>query len=158
MAFDCSALVGTHLRAVDFSTTIGEGAILSTYRFAARKQKADPPRLGRLVLVGPDVEALQQGSARAMARADAVACTRDLVDMPAGDLTPRRFAELARERGAQKGFSVDVHDEHAVAEMVSVACSAWRRDPPSRRGLCTLSTSRTPARRRPSPRRKGHHL
>ena len=117
VACDCADLLGAGLSLVEVATAIGEGAILSSYRFAAKKQKADPPRLGRLVLVGPNVSALKDGAARATARGEAIMFARDLVNTPAVELTPRRFSELARERGHEKGFAVEVHDERAIAEM-----------------------------------------
>ncbi|HLX78752.1 MAG TPA: leucyl aminopeptidase [Acidimicrobiales bacterium] len=117
IACDCSSVLVFDLSPVEVAAAVGEGAILSSYRFAAKRQKTDPPRLSRLILIGPDEEALALGSERGEARGEAITFTRELVNEPPVELTPTLFSELARQRGAEKGFAVEVHDEHAIAEM-----------------------------------------
>ncbi len=95
----------------------GEGAILGSYRFNGRRQQsADAPTLGRMVMI-----AAEHNSAaavyRARARADAVNLARDLVNTPAADKTPKRFAEIAREVGERAGLTVEVFDEQKIREM-----------------------------------------
>ena len=49
--------------------------------------------------------------------ADAVSLARDLVNTPAADKTPTRFAEMAREIGEPAGLSVEIFDEQKIREM-----------------------------------------
>jgi leucyl aminopeptidase len=96
----------------------GEGAILGAYRFDGRKQQSEStPKLERLLLISPDGQAATQALQRARARAEAISLARDLVNTPAGDKTPTRFAELAREVGERAGLSVEIFDEGRIREM-----------------------------------------
>ncbi len=77
---------------------------------ASRNAGARPGRARRIRTRG----ASSPASPRAWsAAAGAVAFARDLVNTPADELTPTRFAELAAEHGAEQGFSVSVWDERA---------------------------------------------
>jgi leucyl aminopeptidase len=96
----------------------GEGAILGAYRFDGRKQRSESsPKLARLLLVGTDRKVAAESLRRARARAEAIGLARDLVNTPAGDKTPTRFAEMAREAGDRAGLSVEIFDEDRIREM-----------------------------------------
>jgi leucyl aminopeptidase len=92
-----------------------EGIALAAYKFTTYKGEAKPARLERVTLVGDDPAALAAGVARGARIAEAVSMARDLVNEPAGAMTPRRLAEVARELGDRHGLSVTVLDELAIA-------------------------------------------
>jgi leucyl aminopeptidase len=99
-----------------------EGAWLGSYRFDRylTDDRNRPPSLTSLTLcpsspVSPEVAAAELARARITARA--VARARDLVNEPAGVLTPTRLAALASEWAEQAGLSVEVLDRAACAEL-----------------------------------------
>jgi leucyl aminopeptidase len=100
-----------------------EGAWLGAYRFDHYLTTADrnrAPSLTSLTLcpasaVPPEVAAPELARARITARA--VARARDLVNEPAGVLTPTRLATLATQWAEQAGLSVEVLDRAACAQL-----------------------------------------
>jgi leucyl aminopeptidase len=102
---------------------VAEGAWLGAYRFDRYLTSDDrnrAPSLTSLTLcppsaVSPEVAAAELERARITARA--VARARDLVNEPAGVLTPTRLATLATEWAEQAGLSVEVLDRAACAEL-----------------------------------------
>ncbi len=99
-----------------------EGAWLGAYRFDRylTDNRNRAPSLASLTLcppsaVPPEVAAAELARARITARA--VARARDLVNEPAGVLTPTRLAALAREWAEQAGLAVEVLDRAACAEL-----------------------------------------
>jgi leucyl aminopeptidase len=95
---------------------LAEGVALGGYRFGRYKSGAKPFELRELVIVSTDARGVQSGGERGALVAGAVAFARDLVNEPAGTLTPRRFAELALEVGGACGLEVEVLDEAAIAD------------------------------------------
>ena len=114
VALDLSgiAIPGESTRVV--AQAIGEGASLAAYRFERFKSE-HKPSLERFELIGADADALSEGLGRASVVAEAVLLCRDLVNTPAGDLTPRRFAEIASEVAEAQGLQIEVLDEEAIA-------------------------------------------
>ena len=103
---------------VDDAATVGaaiaEGGILAAYRFDAYRSSPPPLRIDRLVAVSGNA-GLAGGIARGAAAAAAVAFARDLVNTPPSDLTPRRLAELTRERLAGRpGTEIEIWDEERI--------------------------------------------
>jgi leucyl aminopeptidase len=94
---------------------LAEGAALGAYRFLRYKQKSDVPALERLVVLGKKDDAVQQGLDRGVAVAGAVAWARDLVNEPAGAMTPTQLAEEARRAAEQGGLEIEVLDEVEIA-------------------------------------------
>jgi leucyl aminopeptidase len=92
-----------------------EGIALATYQFTTYKGEAKPSRLERVSIVGEDVSKLGAGAARGARIAKAVSMARDLVNEPAGAMTPRRLADVARDLADRHGLSVTVLDEVAIA-------------------------------------------
>ena len=92
-----------------------EGAALASYKFTAFKSEAAaanrPER--SLVLVGPEamVGDLAAGVERGSTVARATAFARDLINTPAGALTPVDLAGIARRAGEAAGLRVTVLDE-----------------------------------------------
>ncbi|HLK92604.1 MAG TPA: leucyl aminopeptidase [Polyangia bacterium] len=99
-----------------------EGAALGTYRFDKylTDERSRAASLTSLTLFPP--AALEAGAgtaalARAATTARAVARARDLVNEPAGVLTPTRISALASEWARQAGLSVEVLDRAACREL-----------------------------------------
>ncbi len=104
----------------DAAAAAAEGGALAAYRYDEFRSSDPPPGLGELALTaGPDADttALSAGTARGARVAEAVAFARDLVNEPAGSLTPERFAEVVVDRFASvPGVTIEVWDEHRIAE------------------------------------------
>jgi leucyl aminopeptidase len=94
---------------------LAEGAALGAYKFLRYKQKSESPALERLVVLGKKDEAVQQGLDLGVAVAGAVAWARDLVNEPAGAMTPTQLAEEARRAAEEGGLSIEVLDEVQIA-------------------------------------------
>src|SRR5947208_1324999 len=82
---------------------VAEGALLASYRFTPYKGDPKPSKLESLAVVGRGAKA-QSGLDRGSRIAEAVALARDLVNSPAGDLTPTRLAEVATEISEREGL------------------------------------------------------
>ncbi len=95
---------------------LAEGAVMAAYRFTTYKSDPDPCRLERLAVVTDDGRRLEQALERGGRVAEAVCLARDLVNEPAGALTPTRLAEIAADVAAQEGLRVSVLDEVGVVE------------------------------------------
>ena len=121
----------------EVAAAAAEGGALASYRFEAFRSK-DPGRsLDGLVLAGSGVaddEAVAAGAARGAEVARAVALARDLVNEPAGSLSPSRFAEKVSARFADvPTVTVDVWDEERiVAERLGglLGVAAGSQQPP----------------------------
>jgi leucyl aminopeptidase len=118
VAVDLREAAARSMTHADAVCAFGEGAILGSYRFKGRKQQSGEVRkLARMVFIESNGASASAGIARARARADAVSLARDLVNTPAADKSPIRFAEFAREVGERAGLSVDIFDEDNIREM-----------------------------------------
>src|SRR5438270_4601252 len=91
-----------------------EGAILAAYRFTNCTNEAKPCRLESLTVVGRGAR-VQTGADRGARIAAAVGLARDLVNEPAGAMTPTRLADIASEIAEREGLAVSVLDEVAIA-------------------------------------------
>ena len=91
-----------------------EGAALAAYQFTEFKSSSKPCRLERLAVVGTGGAKLQGGIDRGVRVSDAVAFARDLVNRPAGDLTPTMLADIAVEMAEREGLQATVLDEVAI--------------------------------------------
>jgi leucyl aminopeptidase len=91
-----------------------EGASLAAYRFTRYKSDPKPCRLESLAVVGRGAK-VQTGLDRGARIAAAVSLARDLVNEPAGAMTPSRLAEVATEVAEREGLAVTVLDEVAIA-------------------------------------------
>jgi leucyl aminopeptidase len=94
---------------------LAEGAALGAYKFLRYKQKSDTPALERFVVLSKKDTAVQQGLDRGVAVAAAVAWARDLVNEPAGAMTPTQLSEEARRAAEQGGLDIEVLDEVEIA-------------------------------------------
>jgi leucyl aminopeptidase len=94
---------------------LAEGAALGAYKFLRYKQKSDSPALERFVVLSKKDAAVQAGLDRGVAVAAAVARARDLVNEPAGAMTPIQLAEEARRAAEDGGLDIEVLDEIEIA-------------------------------------------
>jgi len=87
-----------------------EGAALAAYRFTRYKGDPHPCRLEHFTVVGKGRPA-GRGLERGVRVAAAVTMARDLVNEPAGAMTPSRLAEVAAEAAAGGRLELTVWDE-----------------------------------------------
>ncbi|MBV8161342.1 MAG: leucyl aminopeptidase [Acidimicrobiia bacterium] len=92
---------------------LAEGAVLAAYRFTKYKNEAKPSQLASLVVVGRGAK-VQAGADRGARVAAAVSLARDLVNEPAGAMTPSRLADVAVEVAEREGLGITVLDEVAI--------------------------------------------
>jgi len=105
--------------AADVAAAAAEGGALASYRFDRFRSAEPPSALGALMLTdgGADPDAVARGAARGAQVARSVALARDLVNEPAGTLTPERFAAVVAERFAgNPALAVEVWDEARIAD------------------------------------------
>ena len=103
----------------DAAASAAEGGSLAAYRYDEFRSTEPSPGLGTLVLgaVGADAGPVGDGAARGARVARSVAMARDLVNEPAGSLTPQRFADLVVDRfDGVPGVTVEVWDEGRIVE------------------------------------------
>ena len=98
---------------------VTEGAALAAYRFTAYKSDPKPCLLQSLAVVGGSTGGADSRTAvaaveRGARLAEAVALARDLVNEPAGSLTPQRLADVAGEIAEREGLACSVLDEVAI--------------------------------------------
>jgi leucyl aminopeptidase len=96
---------------------LAEGALLGAYRFdkylTGDRKKPETVEEFK-VAMSPDnvdhsrVEGVRRGVQRAEQVAAGVSLARDLVNEPAGELTPRRMAEVAQKVAKQHGLEIEV--------------------------------------------------
>ncbi len=102
---------------VEVAAAAAEGGALASYRFDLLRSADPPPALATLVLTGSDRDAVAEGAARGARVARSVALARDLVNEPAGTLTPQRFADVVAERFAGRPtLDVEVWDEVRITD------------------------------------------
>ncbi len=89
-----------------------EGFLLGSYRFTAFKSDPHPSKIQRFILLGSPAE---DALARGVTRAEATILARDLINEPAGSLTPEVLAERVREIADVSGLEVTVLDAEALA-------------------------------------------
>jgi len=110
---------------------VAEGALMAAYRFTTYKSDPKGCRIESLAVVGEGVE---QGLQRGVRIARAVTLARDVVNEPAGTMTPRRLAELATQVAEDEGLEIDILDELAIANegLGGLAGVAQGSDEPAR--------------------------
>lgn len=97
----------------EFAEAAAEGAVLGGHRFDG--YKADPPKpRARAVLLHADIT--DAATARANVVGEAVALVKDLVQVPAEWQSPAQLAQSAADSVADLDVSVEILDEHALAD------------------------------------------
>ena len=94
---------------------LAEGFALGTYRFLRYKGKGEPHATEKLVVLGTKDGTTQVALDRGAAVAKAVAWARDLVNEPAGTLTPTALAYQAQRAAEEGGLDIEILDEVAIA-------------------------------------------
>ena len=97
----------TGLDSAAAAQAVAEGAALASYRFTRYKGDPKPCRLESLAVVGRG-DAARRGLARGARVAEAVSMARDLVNEPAGAMTPSRLAAVAAEAVAASGGALEL--------------------------------------------------
>jgi leucyl aminopeptidase len=104
---------------------VAEGALLASYKFTTYKSDPKGCRIESLAVVGEGADAdhdihrdthrdVDRGIQRGVRVARAVALARDVVNEPAGAMTPRRLAEIATQVAEEEGLEIEVLDEIAI--------------------------------------------
>jgi leucyl aminopeptidase len=89
-----------------------EGLALGDYRFDRYKSSNDHRRLSKITVLGSGTtKAGREAVRRAEVLADAVAWARDLVNTPAGDLSPAQLAREAQKMAKAEGLTCKVRTE-----------------------------------------------
>jgi leucyl aminopeptidase len=94
-----------------------EGTLLAGYRFGRYKKENGAAKLESVAIVAKGGKRVAAGVERGVAIAGAVVLARDLVNTPAGDLTPPMFADLAVEVANGAGLTVEVIDDKQAAKL-----------------------------------------
>ncbi len=94
-----------------------EGAALAAYRFTRYKSDPEPCRLEGVTVVATDADALAPDLERAQAVVEGVYLARDLVNEPAGSLSPSDLADRASEMADRAGLGVEIVDETEAANL-----------------------------------------
>ncbi len=91
------------------------GALLGAYAFTAYRSKAaGRPPVGELA-IRSDHEQAPAAVRAAVALGEELNRCRDLVNMPANELDPERFAAIVAAAGGEHGLSVEVFDDKRLA-------------------------------------------
>lgn len=95
---------------------VAEGLRLASYSFDEFRSTPEnrKPRLAHATLLAPPAHGVRAALARGEARAKATCYTRDLVNRPAGVVTPTYLAAEARSLGKKLGLRVRVLDDRAL--------------------------------------------
>ncbi|HLT09805.1 MAG TPA: leucyl aminopeptidase [Micromonosporaceae bacterium] len=108
-------------QAITAGRAFAEAAWLAAYRYRLGAETPPKKPLRRVTLIGGDdpewSEAVRAAVGEARVVADAVAFTRDLVNTPSAQKSPRWFASrIAAAAGRRRGVGVTVLDEAQLAE------------------------------------------
>ena len=95
--------------AADAAQAVTEGVLLAAYSFTTFKSEPRPGRLAEVVIVSKEPSA-SAGAERGAVVARGVRLARDLINEPAGSLTPTRLADVASTAGRRAGLAVTVLD------------------------------------------------
>jgi leucyl aminopeptidase len=93
---------------------IAEGASMGAYRFGRYKSKSEPCAIESFAVVGRGGAGIAAALERGAAIGDAVNLARDLVNTPAGDMTPARLADIATDVAQRVGLAITVWDETTI--------------------------------------------
>ncbi len=113
---DVGPLLRDALSADRAAQAVAEGAVAATYRFSGYLSTDSPPSLESVAIVVPEksIAGAKAGLERGRAIAAAVSLGRDLVNTPAGDMSPSRLAEVATEVAERSGLEVTILDEEQI--------------------------------------------
>ncbi|WP_130839069.1 leucyl aminopeptidase [Corynebacterium neomassiliense] len=97
-------------------TAATEGHALGGYLYSGHRSGPAGALPGSVTLVCPDLPGMDAAFTRACTVVEAVACARDLVNAPAGDLGPDSYARIIGDLASASGVEVEVLDETDLEE------------------------------------------
>ena len=114
----------------DGASAVAEGFLLATYRYTALKNDPRPTKIQQILLLRAGQRMAERGSAIG----SATGLARDLINEPAGTLTPEALARRAREVADVEGLTCTILDEAEIADrgLNGVATVAKGSDVPPR--------------------------
>jgi len=110
---------GTPVSAERAAQSMAEGLCLANFDGASYRTAGQPPSWLETahVRIAAGGDAVREAVERGRVLGDMSNEARALANLPGNDLTPRAFAERAREIAAAAGLSVDVLDEQKIAAL-----------------------------------------
>jgi len=113
---------GVKLAVGERARAVAEGFLLGAYRmrryFTGEERTEGASLRGAEILVArSDLAAARSAVKGAVTACSAANLARDLVNEPAGTLTPRRMAEIASALARSSGIECRVHDERAIEKL-----------------------------------------
>jgi leucyl aminopeptidase len=115
LAIDLTGIGIDGASAAALARAVAEGAGLAEYRFDRFKSEVKRDHLHTVVVVSDAVDA-KVGAEQAAVVVEVVSLCRDLVNTPAGDLSPSDFAEIAVGVAANTGLGIEIYEEDKIAE------------------------------------------
>lgn len=103
----------------DCGQAIAEGAVLGSYSFNQYKSpdKNNKNTVQEFQILSSQKNALQKGISRGLISGHVTNLARDLINIPATDMTPRRMTEEARRIGKLPHLSVRIYDKKQIQKM-----------------------------------------
>ncbi|ULR50975.1 leucyl aminopeptidase family protein [Streptomyces deccanensis] len=104
---------GSGVPAADRARAVAEGAVLGLYRYDEYRSTRAANPLAEVIVATPERRAVAEG----LAAAEATCLARDLVNCPAGALTPPAFADRIRELAHASGLDCAVYEGAGLTEL-----------------------------------------
>ena len=107
---------------IDVGEAVATGALMATFDPAPYRSESESKTdlvttLSVLAPASARTRALQAGIERGMIIGEAANAAREMVNLPANEITPTRLAELAQQLGRQHGLKVDVLDRPQMEKL-----------------------------------------
>ncbi len=116
IALSLEGLGGRPVPIASACESLGIGILLASYSFDRFRTTNQASSLQQVFVDGASEGVITKALGRAQAIGAGVALARDLVNTPAGDLTPTDFAKIATEVGTKSDLTIEVLDESDIAE------------------------------------------
>lgn len=100
----------------EISQAVSEAIYLSVYQFNKYKSKPDENKLGQITFISKR-KGIEQGQKKGFVYARATCLTRDLVNEPAGVMTPIKMAEIATKIAKEGKIEITVLDEKQIEKL-----------------------------------------
>jgi len=113
IAIDLTGLEVEGADGAGIARAVGEGVGLAAYRFDRFKSDAKRNHLHTVVLVSTS-EGATAGADQAAVVVEVVSLCRDLVNTPAGDLSPSAFADVAIGVAANTGLGIEIYEKEQI--------------------------------------------
>jgi leucyl aminopeptidase len=115
LAIDLSGIAVAGADGAAIVRAVAEGAGLVEYRFDRFKSEVKRDHLHTIVVVTTAAGA-EAGAEQAMVVIEVVSLCRDLVNTPAGDLSPSAFAEVAIGVAANTGLAIEIYEQDKIVQ------------------------------------------